>query len=172
MIESGSSLFYLLHCSTHDRLNTMTFRSFRNIPHGLHRQNSNRYWPRPCFASAHPARIASVVTSTFSLIVFSLPQHIPHGLHRAARGDDMTPEDFASAHPARIASNLFFGQTERFDFASAHPARIASLGKDSNLNKGVLCLSTSRTDCIKSLSGWWNRTTLCLSTSRTDCISR
>lgn len=59
MIESGSSLFYLLHCSAHDRLNTMTFRSFRNIPHGLHRQNPNRYWPRPCFASAHPTRIAS-----------------------------------------------------------------------------------------------------------------
>ena len=82
MIESGSSLFYLLHCSTHDRLNTMTFRSFRNIPHGLHRQNPNRYWPRPCFASAHPARIASPELPFTTRLIF-----------------------FASAHPARIASD-------------------------------------------------------------------
>ena len=58
MIESGSSLFYLLHCSTHDRLNTMTFRSFRNIPHGL-----------------HPAHRNGKATEN------SLPQHIPHELH-------------------------------------------------------------------------------------------
>ena len=36
MVESGSSLFYLFHCSAHDRLNTMPFRLFRNTPHGLH----------------------------------------------------------------------------------------------------------------------------------------
>ena len=59
MIESGSSLFYLLHCSAHDRLNTMTFRSFRNIPHGLHRHGEHREPDDQRFASAHPARIAS-----------------------------------------------------------------------------------------------------------------
>ena len=46
MIESVSSLFYLLHCSAHDRLNTMTFRSFRNIPHGLHQQNRTDAMPQ------------------------------------------------------------------------------------------------------------------------------
>ena len=46
MVESGSSLFYLLHCSAHDRLNTMTFRSFRNIPHGLHQQNRTDAMPQ------------------------------------------------------------------------------------------------------------------------------
>ena len=111
MVESGSSLFYLLHCSAHDRLNTMTFRSFRNIPHGLHRQNPNRYWPRPCFASAHPARIASfngrgnahgrqlcLSTSRTDCIdgagkplhsLHTLPQHIPHGLHQQNCTDAM-----------------------------------------------------------------------------------
>ena len=66
MIESGSSLFYLLHCSAHDRLNTMTFRSFRNIPHGL-----------------HPAHRNGKATEN------SLPQHIPHGLHQQNRTDAM-----------------------------------------------------------------------------------
>ena len=59
MIESVSSLFYLLHCSAHDRLNTMTFRSFRNIPHGLHRGATGTTCSANSFASAHPARIAS-----------------------------------------------------------------------------------------------------------------
>ena len=67
MIESGSSLFYLLHCSAHDRLNTMTFRSFRNIPHGLHLVSP---------AAPRQNRIP-------------LPQHIPHGLHQQNRTDAM-----------------------------------------------------------------------------------
>ena len=46
MVESGSSLFYLLHCSAYDRLNTTTFRSFRNIPHGLHQQNRTDAMPQ------------------------------------------------------------------------------------------------------------------------------
>ena len=84
MIESGSSLFYLLHYSAHDRLNTTTFRSFRNIPHGLHR------WSR-------------------------------------AHTDHWNP----------------------------------------------LCLSTSRTDCIRSGRRKAREPDrLCLSTSRTDCISK
>ena len=59
MIESVSSLFYLLHCSAHDRLNTMTFRSFRNIPHGLHQSSGHNHRCCNNFASAHPAQIAS-----------------------------------------------------------------------------------------------------------------
>lgn len=53
-IESGSSLFYLLHCSAHDRLNTMTFRSFRNIPHGLHHgdQPRERVEARLCLSTS------------------------------------------------------------------------------------------------------------------------
>ena len=103
MIESGSSLFYLLHCSAHDRLNTMTFRSFRNIPHGLHRGATGTTCSANSFVSAHPTRIASVTClSPFicaplclstsrtdcitegkyaERIARSLPQHIPHGLH-------------------------------------------------------------------------------------------
>lgn len=46
MIESGSSLFYLFHCSAHDRLNTMPFRLFRNTPHGLHQQNRTDAMPQ------------------------------------------------------------------------------------------------------------------------------
>lgn len=60
MVESGSSLFYLLHCSAHDRLNTTTFRSFRNIPHGLHRGATGTTCSANSFVSAHPTRIASV----------------------------------------------------------------------------------------------------------------
>ena len=82
MIESGSSLFYLLHCSAHDRLNTMTIRSFRNIPHGLHLaivRKKEFFMP---FASAHPARTASNYAEISSINIGALPQHIPHGLHR------------------------------------------------------------------------------------------
>ena len=81
MIESVSSLFYLLHCSAHDRLNTMTFRSFRNIPHGL-----------------HPAHRNGKATEN------SLPQHIPHGLHQKEGATGLEVYLFASAHPARTAS--------------------------------------------------------------------
>lgn len=89
MIESGSSLFYLLHCSTHDRLNTMTFRSFRNIPHGLHRScRSTRREPSR-FASAHLARIASLSRRRSNRLNSTLPQHIPHGLHQQNRTDAM-----------------------------------------------------------------------------------
>ena len=58
-VESGSSLFYLLHCSAYDRLNTTTFRSFRNIPHGLHQSSGHNHRCCNNFASAHPAQIAS-----------------------------------------------------------------------------------------------------------------
>ena len=102
-VESGSSLFYLLHCSAHDRLNTMTFRSFRNIPHGL-----------------HPERRAAY--SRWS----TLPQHIPHGLYPEADASETDIYNFASAHPAWIAS-VFDGIAYDIEiFASAHPAWIAS----------------------------------------------
>lgn len=93
MVESGSSLFYLLHCSAHDRLNTMTFRSFRNIPHGL-----------------HPERRAAY--SRWS----TLPQHIPHGLHQQNRTDAMPQihaiccelvDSFSDAAKAASALTIF-----------------------------------------------------------------
>ena len=93
MVESGSSLFYLLHCSAHDRLNAMTFRSFRNIPHGLHR------W-RECAPFWRAA----------------LPQHIPHGLHQQNRTDAMPQihaiccelvDSFSDAAKAASALTIF-----------------------------------------------------------------
>ena len=92
-VESGSSLFYLLHCSAHDRLNTMTFRSFRNIPHGL-----------------HPAHRNGKATEN------SLPQHIPHGLHQQNRTDAMPQihaiccelvDSFSDATKAASALTIF-----------------------------------------------------------------
>lgn len=93
MIESGSSLFYLLHCSAHNRLNTMTFRSFRNIPHGLH----------------HTDRVQRTVPHT-------LPQHIPHGLHQQNCTDAMPQihaiccelvDSFSDATKAASALTIF-----------------------------------------------------------------
>ena len=126
MIESVSSLFYLLHCSAHDRLNTTTFRSFRNIPHGLHRGATGTTCSANSFVSAHPTRIASVTclspficaplclsTSRTDCIrmkskkeyeMQTLPQHIPHGLHPVVFTSFFVLRVFASAHPARIAS--------------------------------------------------------------------
>ena len=81
-VESGSSLFYLLHCSAHDRLNTMTFRSFRNIPHGLHRL------PSIIISCALSLCLSTSRTDCIkrrkaaSRRHAALPQHIPHGLHR------------------------------------------------------------------------------------------
>ena len=80
-VESGSSLFYLLHCSAHDRLNTMTFRSFRNIPHGLHRL------PSIIISCALSLCLSTSRTDCIkrrkaaSRRHAALPQHIPHGLH-------------------------------------------------------------------------------------------
>ncbi len=104
MIESVSSLFYLLHCSAHDRLNTMTFRSFRNIPHGLYPEADASETDIYNFASAHPAWIASATMDAERRCVYALPQHIPHGLHRMPNTSKPTLPGFASAHPARIAS--------------------------------------------------------------------
>ena len=89
MIESGSSLFYLFHCSAHDRLNTMTFRSFRNIPHGLHHgdQPRERVEARLCLSTS---RTDCIIQRTWERTRSStLPQHIPHGLHQQNRTDAM-----------------------------------------------------------------------------------
>ena len=79
------------------------------------------------FASAHPARIASTCGAICAPLVRPLPQHIPHGLHRSAWRRRGFRQIFASAHPARIASK-------------------AELIWPEEMN---LCLSTSRTDCIR-----------------------
>ena len=127
MIESGSSLFYLLHCSTHDRLNTMTFRSFRNIPHGLHRAFDEQTVTFDCFASAHPARIAS-------------PRFFLR--HKSFC--------FASAHPARIASIPVDDRFRRTGLCLSTSRTDCILRQNLEAMTAPLCLSTSRTDCIVS----------------------
>ena len=111
MIESGSSLFYLFHCSAHDRLNTMPFRLFRNTPHGLHRfkvTHTSVAWVL-CLSTSRTdcirIRIGIGVRHKLCLSTprtdciifdfyiidfhFSLPQHTPHGLHQQNRTDAM-----------------------------------------------------------------------------------
>ena len=98
-IESGSSLFYLFHCSAHDRLNTMPFRLFRNTPHGLHPACNVAILSCVNFASAHPARIASRRPASRSAKRCSLPQHTPHGLHLAARAGIHLPASLPQHTP-------------------------------------------------------------------------
>ena len=112
MIESGSSLFYLFHCSAHDRLNTMPFRLFRNTPHGLH----------------PPTRTPKSTPTT-------LPQHTPHGLHQQNRTDAMPQihaiccelvDSFSDAAKAASALTIF----PRFSTVKAiYIAIIDSLGR-------------------------------------------
>ena len=112
MIESGSSLFYLFHCSAHDRLNTMPFRLFRNTPHGLH----------------PPTRTPKSTPTT-------LPQHTPHGLHPQNRTDAMPQihaiccelvDSFSDAAKAASALTIF----PRFSTVKAiYIAIIDSLGR-------------------------------------------
>ena len=112
MIESGSSLFYLFHCSAHDRLNTMPFRLFRNTPHGLH----------------PPTRTPKSTPTT-------LPQHTPHGLHQQNRTDAMPQihaiccelvDSFSDATKAASALTIF----PRFSTVKAiYIAIIDSLGR-------------------------------------------
>ena len=84
MIESGSSLFYLFHCSAHDRLNTMPFRLFRNTPHGLHRggRQKRRVFGHLCLSTPRTDCIAHLFVNVKHIL--PLPQHTPHGLHRGA----------------------------------------------------------------------------------------
>ena len=115
-IESGSSLFYLFHCSAHDRLNTMPFRLFRNTPHGLHPACNVAILSCVNFASAHPARIASRRPASRSAKRCSLPQHTPHGLHQQNRTDAMPQihaiccelvDSFSDATKAASALTIF-----------------------------------------------------------------
>ena len=104
MIESGSSLFYLFHCSAHDRLNTMPFRLFRNTPHGLHPPTRT---PKstPTTLPQHTPHGLHRVRALRDLLLRPLPQHTPHGLHRMKVATHHSKRRvFASAHPARIAS--------------------------------------------------------------------
>ena len=84
MIESGSSLFYLFHCSAHDRLNTMPFRLFRNTPHGLHPPTRT---PKstPTTLPQHTPHGLHRVRALRDLLLRPLPQHTPHGLHLVCR---------------------------------------------------------------------------------------
>ena len=104
MIESVSSLFYLLHCSAHDRLNTMTFRSFRNIPHGLHPERRAAY-SRWSTLPQHIPHGLYPETASGKRRHGPLPQHIPHGLHHSLAFWSFLYFSFASAHPAWIASS-------------------------------------------------------------------
>ena len=114
-VESGSSLFYLLHCSAHDRLNTMTFRSFRNIPHGLHPAHRNG----KATENSLPQHIPHGLHHTDRVqrtVPHTLPQHIPHGLHQQNRTDAMPQihaiccelvDSFSDAAKAASALTIF-----------------------------------------------------------------
>ena len=126
MVESGSSLFYLFHCSAHDRLNTMPFRLFRNTPHGLHpvRLDFDRRTKELCLSTPRtdcilgdaqslvrdvlclstPRTDCICIDADIRLLISPLPQHTPHGLHPFCMTFFGIQMSFASAHPARIAS--------------------------------------------------------------------
>ena len=148
MVESGSSLFYLLHCSAYDRLNTTTFRSFRNIPHGLHQSSGHNHRCCNNFASAHPAQIASnwivdvelqyqlcLSISRTDCILLDGNVYWWHDLCLStSRTDCVSPYlGFRRGReplPQHIPHGLHQTKTRpccnAFSFASAHPARIAS----------------------------------------------
>ena len=134
MIESGSSLFYLFHCSTHDRLNTMPFRLFRNTPHGLHPPTRT---PKstPTTLPQHTPHGLHRVRALRDLLLRPLPQHTPHGLHQQNRTDAMPQihaiccelvDSFSDAAKAASALTIF----PRFSTVKAiYIAIIDSLGR-------------------------------------------
>ena len=104
------------------------------------------------FASAHPARIASRLTSAFvaaESLCLSTPRTdcIAGGISRLR-----IRRDFASAHPVRIASFSALARFRALSFASAHPVRIASYGIARQFQSLFLCLSTPHTDCISKIA--------------------
>ena len=148
-VESGSSLFYLLHCSAYDRLNTTTFRSFRNIPHGLHQSSGHNHRCCNNFASAHPAQIASN---------WIVDVELQYQLCLSISRTDCILLD----------GNVYWWHdlclsTSRTDCITTFPCFP---------HIPILCLSTSRTDCIARRKCELHRKLLCLSTSRTDCIGQ
>ena len=134
MIESGSSLFYLFHCSAHDRLNTMPFRLFRNTPHGLHPPTRT---PKstPTTLPQHTPHGLHRVRALRDLLLRPLPQHTPHGLHQQNRTDAMPQihaiccelvDSFSDATKAASALTIF----PRFSTVKAiYIAIIDSLGR-------------------------------------------
>ena len=78
-----------------------------------------------CFASAHPARIATALVLV-----------LPNCFHLCL-GTSRTDCNASIERGASIPSN----------FASAHPARIATARKMQEMVGDNLCLGTSRTDC-------------------------
>ena len=68
------------------------------------------------FASAHPARIASIAGAGVGMNYTALPQHIPHGLHQQNRTDAMPQihaiccelvDSFSDAAKAASALTIF-----------------------------------------------------------------
>ena len=148
MIESGSSLFYLFHCSAHDRLNTMPFRLFRNTPHGLHPPTRT---PKstPTTLPQHTPHGLHRVRALRDLLLRPLPQHTPHGLHPELAKIDCSEYVLCLSTPRTDCIDSGAQRPKRFfalpqhtphglhpcqerawrrrqNFASAHPARIAS----------------------------------------------
>ena len=99
MVESGSSLFYLFHCSAHDRLNTMPFRLFRNTPHGLHpvRLDFDRRTKELCLSTPRTDCIVSHAPPR--PVPSALPQHTPHGLHLSSDGKALVARNLCLSTP-------------------------------------------------------------------------
>ena len=87
----------------------------QHIPHGLHHSTDVGTHTVVNFASAHPARIASLFHNELYNL-HTLPQHIPHGLHQQNRTDAMPQihaiccelvDSFSDATKAASALTIF-----------------------------------------------------------------
>ena len=127
MVESGSSLFYLFHCSAHDRLNTMPFRLFRNTPHGLHpvRLDFDRRTKELCLSTP---RTDCIFRAMWSILMRSLCLSTPR-------------TDCILGDAQSLVRDVLCLSTPRTDCIVVCNALRNYLD---------LCLSTPRTDCIVS----------------------
>ena len=147
MIESVSSLFYLLHCSAYDRLNTTTFRSFRNIPHGLHQSSGHNHRCCNNFASAHPAQIASNWIVDVEL-QYQLCLSISRTDCILLDGNVYWWHDLCLSTSRTDCVSPYLGFRRGREPLPQHIPHGLHPTLPTLLHSTSLCLSTSRTDCI------------------------
>ena len=151
MIESGSSLFYLLHCSAYDRLNTTTFRSFRNIPHGLHQSSGHNHRCCNNFASAHPAQIASNWIVDVEL-QYQLCLSISRTDCILLDGNVYWWHDLCLSTSRTDCVSPYLGFRRGREPLPQHIPHGLHPTLPTLLHSTSLCLSTSRTDCISKIA--------------------